>query len=139
MIILLSSSTSLFRFKFVSLYTMRRSLFLIWYILLCSALLKNIQKRLKWDKIKELYKNFACDEFDLFLILSQPLIFALATLYILSIWIRKFNLLSMANPSGLTNLNNSIVLSFIAIDWLIAFLIESWIKTFLDHPSFDYP
>ena len=45
MVVLLSSSTSLSRFKFGLLYTIRRTLFWIWFILFCSVLLQNIQTR----------------------------------------------------------------------------------------------
>ena len=44
----------------------------------------------------------------------------------------------MVNPSSFPDFDDLIVLLFITIDWLYYYL-ESWIKTFLDYSSFDYP
>ena len=45
MVVLLSNSASFSRFKFSSLYTIWRALFRIWFVLLFSVLLQNIQAR----------------------------------------------------------------------------------------------
>ena len=75
-------------------------------------------KQLNWDKIKGLYKIFACDKFDLFLILPKRLIFAPATLHALFILLSKFNLFLRVNPGNFTDLDNSIVLLFFD-NWLM--------------------
>ena len=56
------------------------------------------------------------------------MIFALATLHILFIWIPKFSLLSMVTQISFTNFDDSILLLFITTDWLIVFLfrIMNW-------------
>ena len=95
-------------------------------------------KQLNWDKIKGLYKIFACDKFDLFLIVPKPLIFAPTTLHVLFIWILKFNLLLMVNPTNFTDLDDSIVLLFFFYNWYIDCIFTenhelklSWISHYL--------
>ena len=72
--------------------------------------------------------RFAINLIYILLILPKPLIFALATLHILFIWIPKFSLLSMVTQISFTNFDDSILLLFITTDWLIVFLfrIMNW-------------
>ena len=81
-----------------------------------------------WDKIKDLYKIFTCDRFNLLLILPKPLIFALASLDMSFEFWYWTCYQWLTQVIWLTLMVQSFYCLLQLIDWLYYYL-ESWIET----------
>ena len=79
---------------------------------------------MNWDKIKELYKIFAFNKFNLFVILPKPMIFSLALFAYIVYMNSKIQFVINGYPSSFNDFDNLTVLLFITINLLIVFLLR---------------